>query len=144
MKWADHITSIFKGCLPQILLGPFLNTLTQILINYIRYILGPTIKYLSGSFLADFCHWTKTLLSVHSFAVFLSDTWQISHFRWISLFYNLNRKTKKQVFWIVHFSSRSKWPNYQIQRLSCHDPANITCSKLSMETLEKAVKYVQS
>ena len=28
---ADHITSnIFKGCLPQILLSPFLNTLTQI------------------------------------------------------------------------------------------------------------------
>ena len=27
---------------------------------------------------------------------------------------------------------------------SCHDPANITCSKLSIETLEKGVKYVQS
>ena len=27
---ADHITSNFlKGCLPQMLLGPFLNTLTQ-------------------------------------------------------------------------------------------------------------------
>ena len=26
----DHTTStIFKGCVPQILLGPFLNTLTQ-------------------------------------------------------------------------------------------------------------------
>ena len=25
--WADHVTSLFKDCLPQILLGPFLNTL---------------------------------------------------------------------------------------------------------------------
>ena len=29
-----YLGSPFKGCLPQILLGPFLNTLTQIAVSY--------------------------------------------------------------------------------------------------------------
>ena len=29
---ADHSFKFFKGCLPQFLLGPFLNTLSQILL----------------------------------------------------------------------------------------------------------------
>ena len=30
-------SNFFKGCLPQILFGPFLNTLSQIIITIVRY-----------------------------------------------------------------------------------------------------------
>ena len=36
LKCRAHIT-FFKGCLPQIFLGPFLNTLTQIALYYLVF-----------------------------------------------------------------------------------------------------------
>ena len=34
--WSAYPFKFFKGCLPQILLGPFLNTLSQIFICILR------------------------------------------------------------------------------------------------------------
>ena len=44
LKWYG-LPKIFKGCLPQISLGPFLNTLTHINVSTIASIGGKTVRY---------------------------------------------------------------------------------------------------
>ena len=53
----------FKGCLPQILTGPFLNTLSQI-INELGHCIGYSLMYNTGAGLAQPAQLQATQISI--------------------------------------------------------------------------------
>ena len=139
--WQYHL-KFFKGCLPQILLGPFLNIVSQIKVwNRLTAFIGLQKLVMELVMMLNWIQFNQIFwLAIHTNPMIVSQKVQYDcKTEW-------NRLPSSKVSFIENNSNKLKNSLIHSRTLAIKATTqqNFFCSKSTIETLEKGVKYVQS